>query len=122
MAPLEVTKKEPWKKVTIPLLEKTSKNSNIWASDIELNKLLQDREKLNKNQATEIAKITKRIKKRRRKLRNDYLEAEANTINQHAVSRDIEKLFAAARKETTTFKKPKLAACPPEKHVEFFNY
>lgn len=96
----------------IPSQPKSKKQTNIRASDKELNDLLAEREKLNKNQGIQVKKLTKKIKKRRSQLRNQLLEQEANEINQHAISRDIEKLFSTAKKDTTTFKKPRIAACP----------
>ena len=62
---------------------------------------------------------TKRIRRRACFLRNEHFKAEATKINQHAISRELDKLFAKAKQQTTTLRSVP-DGCPPNKIFEHF--
>ena len=103
---------------TIPQKEKT-KLHQPWHNDEGMRELydLRDKQRAENFGSKLIAATTKKIRKRARYLRNQHFKAEAEKINQHAISRELDKLFFRAKNQETTLK-PAPEACPPEKNFE----
>ena len=101
--------------------QKTSKVSReIWRSDGVLNNLLQERVTLQRN-TDAWKKVTKAIKRRVRRLKNQKLEIEAYELNQYASKRQIENLFKAFKDDNHAFKAcPNSEKCDPAKLKEHF--
>ena len=82
------------------ILPNKTKRSKIhpWDSNVELQELLSKRDKICRiNNKWEHKALTKQIKKVANKLRNDFLEDEANKINQAWVNRELEKMYALSK-------------------------
>ena len=105
---------------TIPRIEK-EKLTQPWHDDEILKDLYNTRDKLKKNSTDEkaIAAATKKVRKRVRFLRDEYYKAEAAKINQFAINRELEKLFARAKKQGSTLKRVP-ESCPADKIKEHF--
>ena len=101
---------------TIPQKEKT-KLHQPWRNDERMGELyeLRDMQRAENVGSKLIAATTKKIRKRARYLRDQYFKAEAEKINQHAISRELDKLFYRAKNQETTLK-PAPEAWPPEKN------
>ena len=65
------------------------------------------------------AEAEKKVRKRAQHLRDQHFKAEAEKVNQHAINRELAKLFSRAKKQETTLK-PAPEACPPEKILKHF--
>ena len=74
----------------------------IWKDDEIFNNLLSDRASVSKS-TEEYKNITKLIKKRIRKLRNEKLSLEASNINKKANQREIEELYRNFKNNDLTF-------------------
>ena len=74
-----IRKKEPWE-------------------DVELIRQMQRLRKLSKHE--DVLKMQKTIKKRKQKLKNEYYQQLADSINNAAAAREVEKEFAMAKKYT----------------------
>ena len=62
------------------------KTEQIWRDDEDLNKLLEERSKTD-NETTDYKKLTRMIKSRIRKLRNEKMRKEAEELNEFATKR-----------------------------------
>ena len=92
----------------------------VWKEDQELNKLLEERG-LTEKASNAHKKLTKSIKSRIRKLRNDKMRAEAEEINKFATKREIERLFKSFKNDGSTFRNIKAEkGCNPQKLTEYF--
>ena len=95
--------------------------SQPWQNDTILKELYDERDSQRKNNASSktINTSTKRIRKRARFLRDEHFKAEATKINQYAINRELDKLFAKAKQQKTTLRAVP-DGCPPEKIVKHF--
>ena len=101
---------------------KTSNQNNPpWRDDPELRELLQlrDNARQNHDSTVNIKRLSREILNRHNTLKNEFFKAKAVRLNAHAINRQIAKLFAEAKSQTTTFKKPP-PSCPPEKLIDHF--
>ena len=92
-----------------------------WHNDQTLSDLYSRKDELfakNGDKKT-IQLLRKKIRKRSRYLRNEYFKAEAQKLNQLAVNRELDKLFARAKQQSTTLK-PCSGSCPPDKLLDHF--
>ena len=104
---------------TLPKKTK-SKTREIWKEDDELNRLILERNTLT-NFSDEYKDVTKNIKKRVKKLRNDIIKQEADDITNFASKRELEELFRKFKEDTSTFKnKEKVNKCDPAKLKKYF--
>lgn len=104
---------------TLPNLNK-KKISQLWKDDSALNKLLDDRAKTTKD-SIQYVKISRMIKSRIRKLRNEKLRLEADELNSFATKREIEALYKSFKSEGSTFREMKRKNdCDPQKMKEYF--
>jgi len=99
-----------------------SKNETPWRNDPELDDLLKQRDEARRTNASKltIRTLTRRILNRHKVLKNEFFKAEADKINYYAINRQIAKLFARAKSQQSTLKKP-ASSCPSEKLVEHFS-
>ena len=102
---------------SLPTLTKSSQNHPPWKSNHEFQSLLSERKNLPLN---ERKKITRKIRLLAKKLKNEFYEAEAAEINNFAITRDLEKLYARAKEQQTTHKPIRSNACDPQKLSTFF--
>ena len=62
-----------------------------------------------------------KLRKRSRQLRNEHLKAEAEKLDVLAATRELDKLFITAKRQTTTLNTSgSNSSCPPEKLFEHF--
>ena len=103
------------------LPEKTRKQiTQIWKEDQDLNELLAKRAKEEKT-SQEYKNITKSVKSRIRKLRNEKIRREADELNTFATKRDIEALYKSFKDDGSTFKRIRHKnECDPQKLREYF--
>jgi len=80
---------------------------------------LRDLQKKSNVSSKLIITTTKRIRKRARFLRDEHFKTEAAKINQLSISREIDKLFAKAKQQTTMLRSVQ-DGCPPNKIFEHF--
>ena len=94
--------------------------NQIWKDDETFNELINARG--NEQQGTEKYKeLTKCIKKRVRKLRNEKLASEAREINARSSQKEIEKLYRSFKNDGSTFVDKKMkAGCDPQKLKDYF--
>ena len=92
-----------------------------WHNDETLKALyIQKDELISKNAGFKtLSRIRKKMRLRARHLRNEYFKSEAEKMNQLAINREIEKLFAQAKKQETTLRTPS-GSCQPEKLLDHF--
>ena len=104
----------------IPKIE-NSRFFQPWQEDATLKELYNQRDLQKKNNASSktINITTKKIRKRAQHLRDEHFKAEADKINQFAINRELDKLFAKAKQQETTLRSVP-DKCPPEKIVEHF--
>ena len=96
------------------------KTKQIWRDDEDLNKLLEERSKTD-NETISYKKLTRLIKSRIRKLRNEKMRKEAEELNEFATKREIEALYKTFKSESSAFRDPKQNnACDPQKMKEYF--
>ena len=92
----------------------------VWKDDQDLNKLLEERSKTEKASIA-YKKVTKSIKSRIRKLKNEKLRAEAEELNNYAEKREIERLFKSFKNDGSTFRNvTEKESCDPHKLQEYF--
>ena len=86
----------------------TNQNNPPWRDDPELRELLQlrDNARQNHDSTVNIKRLSRRILNRHNTLKNEFFKAKAVRLNAHAINRQIAKLFAEAKSQATTFKKP----------------
>ena len=95
--------------------------NQIWKNDPVLNLLLLERADKDKL-SNEYKNLTKSIKKRVKKLRNEKIRKEADEINSYATKRQIEALYRSFKDEGSSFKDVKQNdKCDPQKLKEFFS-
>ena len=92
----------------------------IWKDDKDLNNLLDERAKV-VNASVEYQKITKLIKSRIRKLKNEKMRVEAEELNSYATKREIEALYKTFKSDSSAFRNVKQTNdCDPQKMKEYF--
>ena len=92
----------------------------VWKDDQDLNSLLEERA-LTEKASIAYKKLTKSIKSRIMKLRNDKMRSEADEINNFATKREIERLFKSFKNDGSTFRNIKEGkGCNPQKLTEYF--
>ena len=103
------------------LPNKSKKKTNqIWKDDGDLNKLLDERAKTD-NGTNDYKKLTKLIKSRIRKLRNEKMRNEASELNEFATKREIEALYKTFKSDNSAFRDIKRSNdCDPQKMKEYF--
>ena len=103
------------------LPNKSKKKINqIWKDDGDLNKLLDERAKTD-NGTNDYKKLTKLIKSRIRKLRNEKMRNEASELNEFATKREIEALYKTFKSDNSAFRDIKRSNdCDPQKMKEYF--
>lgn len=106
--------------LTLPKKKKAETTKEIWKDDELLNILLLERGK--SQRGSQIYRtLTKKIKKRVNKLRNDKMKQEAEEINQFATNREVEELFRSFKSDGSTFKTTKRKnGCDQDKLKEYF--
>ena len=104
----------------LPPRSRTTSDRQLWKTDEELNKLIEERAKL--TIGTPPHKIvTKQIKRRVNWLRNEKLRIEADEINIYANNRQIEELFRGIKSDSSTFKTTsRKNGCEPNKLKQYF--
>ena len=77
-----------------------------WQDDNVLKQMYEERDQLKRNNGNreELTRVTKKIGKRARFLRDEHFKAEAEKINQFAINRELDRLFSAAKRQETTLK------------------
>ena len=91
----------------------------IWKDDKVFNELINARGNEQKGTA-KYKDITKLMKKRTKKLRNDKLASEAQAINARSSQKEIEELYRNFKNDGSTFAgKKKTAKCDPRKLIYF---
>ena len=104
---------------TLPNINKKNINQ-LWKDDSVLNKLLDDRAKTIKD-SIQYVKVSRRIKSRIRKLKNEKLRLEADELNSFATKKEIEALYKSFKSEGSTFREMKRKNnCDPQKMKEYF--
>ena len=89
-----------------------------WQNDEKLRELYSKKDELFKKNANpkDVQKLRKQICKRSRQLRNEHLKAEAEKLDVLAATRELDKLFITAKRQTTTLNTSSSnSSCPPEK-------
>ena len=99
----------------------TRKNiRQLWKDDQSLNRLLEERAITVKDSA-DYNRMTKFIKSRIRKLKNEKMRIEAEELNSFATKREIEALYKSFKEDGSTFKDiKKKDGCDPQKLKEYF--
>lgn len=92
-----------------------------WHDDVKLKELYQQKELMVIKNACpkKVKAVRKKIRTRARQLRNQFYRDEAEKINQLSINRELDKLFARAKKQETTLK-PVVGSCPPDKLLNHF--
>ena len=105
----------------LPKMLRKSTVHEIWKLDTEFNALLNQR-KQHKFGTPQYKMLTKSIKKRIVRLRNEKLKREADEINEHASRRKVEELYRCIKSDITTFKKksPGNLKCDPKELTKHF--
>ena len=99
---------------TLPSKKHVPSDKQLWKEDAELNSLLEERTTLSTTSHRH-KEITKQIKRRVKRLRNEKLRVEADEVNNHANKRQIEELFRSIKSDNSTFKDTKhKSGCDPE--------
>ena len=90
---------------TLPLKPRT-RLYQPWHDDDILRTMYDQKDQLIAHNADtkQLSSIRKRIRNRAKYLKNEHFKAEAEKINQHAINRDLEKLFQRAKNQETLFK------------------
>ena len=105
---------------TLPTKTSNKQVKEIWKDDNELNKLLDQRQSIDKSDA-EYKNLTKKIKTRVNSLRNDKLQQEAEEINEHANRRQVEELYRSMKSDGASFQNIQYKhQCDPAKLKEYF--
>ena len=66
-------------------------------------------------------KLRKQIRKRSRQLGNEHFKAEAEKLDVLAATRELDKLFTTAKRQTATLNTSSSnSSCPPEKLLKHF--
>lgn len=106
--------------ITLPKKKKIESTREIWKDDELLNILLLERGKSQRGSQV-YRTLTKKIKKRVNKLRNDKMKQEAEEINQFATNREVEELFRSFKSDGSTFKTTKRKnGCDQDKLKKYF--
>ena len=87
----------------LPPKKKKCSRSEIWKDDLELNKILYQRQGLPK-ESQQYKALSKALKKRINILRNLELQKEADNINENACQREVSELYRYIKSDITTFK------------------
>ena len=94
-----------------------------WQNDAKLRELYTKKDehlKKNADQKT-LQQLRKKIRKISRQLRNEHFKKEAEKLNVLATTRELDKLFATAKRQTTTLNtSSSTSSCPPDKILEHF--
>jgi hypothetical protein len=86
------------------LPQKVKRNvKQVWKDDSVLNDLLEHKALCNRK-SIEHKQLSKQVKSRIRKIRNDKVSAETNELNTYASKREIETLYKAFKYDGSTFK------------------
>ena len=92
-----------------------------WHNDAKLKELYAKKDALmtTNSSSSDIPKLRKKIRLRARYLKNEHFKAEASKINQLQINREVQKLFARAKRQETTLR-PIPTLCPTENLLEHF--
>ena len=106
----------------LPKMSRKNTTREIWKLDTEFNSLLNQR-KQHKFGTPHYKMLTKCIKKRIVRLRNEKVKREAEEINEHASRRKVEELYRCMKSDITTFMKRahENIKCDPDKLTKYFN-
>ena len=105
---------------TIPVKKVTRNVKELWRDDVLLNSLL-DRRKTVVKTSSEHKLITKQIKARVNRLRNEKLEQEAREINSFATKKEVENLYRSFKSDNSTFVNTKRSkSCDPASLKQHF--
>ena len=105
---------------SLPKTTKKETHNNIWRTDAEFNRLLNERQK-HRFGSNEYKQVTKDVKKRIKHLRNEKLRSEAEEINEHANRRKVEELYRCMKSDFTAFKvKNNNSKCDPNRLSNYF--
>ena len=98
-----------------------TKQMQPWHTDEKLKELFAKKDDLISSNADckSIATIRKKIRARAKYLKNEHFKQEAIKINNLAINRQIERLFAQAKNQQTTLKQIN-SSCPPDKILAHF--
>ena len=106
------------------LLRKRKTRINcFWENDFTLNKLIDELIGANKSKyksSTEIKKLRKSIRKRKRYLTNEFYKEEANKINLNAQNRQIKQMYENAKFHGRSFKRENELKCMDKNICSFF--
>ncbi|XP_066914954.1 uncharacterized protein [Clytia hemisphaerica] len=93
-----------------------------WQNDEKLKELYTKKDELVKRNADQkpLQQLRKKIRKRSRQLRNEHFKTEALKLNTLAAMRELDKLFATAKRQTTTLNTSTASMCPPDKISKHF--
>ena len=103
----------------------TNKNKNkgtdeIWKNDKTINSILETR-KIFSHDSPAYKSLTKILKTRVNKLKNEKLAKEALDINQYTSQRQVEHLYRSFKADNSSFKTAKASKkCEPQKLKDFF--
>jgi len=104
---------------TLPEINKKECNE-LWKNDTELNKLVDDRYTMEKGGDVYIRQ-TKLIKKRARKLKNEFLKSYADEINNLSNQRKTEELCRSFKNNNVTFRDSRVRkSCDPMSLRNYF--
>jgi len=93
-----------------------------WQNDEKLRDLYVKKDELFKKNADQktIQQLRKKIRKRSRQLRNEYFKEEARKLNVLSATRELEKLFTLAKRQTSTLRSCTRSSCSPDKILKHF--
>lgn len=94
-----------------------------WQNDDQLRELYTKKDELLKKNADReiMQRLRKKIRKRSRYLRNEHFKSEALKLDILATSRELDKLFTSAKRQTTTLKSSNnSSSCPPDDILNHF--
>ena len=104
----------------LPTKKKMSSDKQLWRDDVELNSLLEERKNVTIGSQLHKA-ITKKIKKRVNRLRNEKLQGEADEINDFANKRQVEEPYRSMKSDNSTFKNTRhKSGCDPQELKKYF--
>ena len=92
-----------------------------WHNDAKMKELYAKKDALmtTNSSSSNIPKLRKKIRLRARYLKNEHFKAEASKINKLQINREVQKLFARAKRQETTLR-PIPTLCPTENLLEHF--
>ena len=100
--------------------KRNAKHNGLWKDDQQLNELI-DRRSSTLRGSEHFKVVSKLIKKRILKLRNQKIRNEADEINNFATKRKIEEMYRTFKNDSSSFKNGNIGQkCDPQKLTKFF--